>query len=884
MARVTAGQEYDTLAECNYCFPNEVLADIQSAMTTYTDLNLHVDFYSYPNNEKKKLVYLGGTIPVVYEGNTYNIPVRIWVHETHPQSPPKCCVWPSVFMVINTKSSFVDASGHVHLHCLNNWKIGWSSLSIVLEEMRAAFQRETPLFTAYPVKSATVSTPALPPLSGSADGHASSYDSRPYSSSAASPPNPGEPHRRSSASVLQPNSNTLPKSSKSSQSLAISDPVGVVRRSYTQELLDMGIMFEDPAVRMHHPTNPFLQSASVPNVAPSNLEDVDNLFKSLQLEKVVNIYQLGTKDSDEAEAWQRPGPAELPHDAAGLLDEHRTVVVERLPRGVSPNRMRNKLTIYFQRKHNGGGEVVDVTYPTTLPDQAYVTFRDPRDVRQVLRQPNRVIGWNEQQFPIQVKKFDRSQSQIQLPEGVVGEKAATFKSLLAMEGHAFSPADVLEAVQACRDLPSALKYLSHECPICQEQVCFSKMITMTHCSCALCESCFKAYFSSVIKEKNIVHAVCPLCNKPDVRGPQSMEESMEYFSLLDTQIRHYLDLETHELFQRKLRDRALQEMPNFRWCAHCCFGLLHEADRLRMDCPSCGKSTCFKCKTAWAPQHEGLSCERFKEWQLHNSPEYQNTRLEHLMSKNKIDCPKCKFRFYLSKGGCLHFKCTQCQHEFCGGCGRPFKLGSACGFSAECGAKGLHAHHPRDCLYHLRDWSVHRLQRLLQCHRVSSPLLLRHKHGAAGRNWRGACGVLEHKESGGTREEACGRPALLEYSGYCSLHYKECLVELINQKHLDPALLFDIQEMVAELQRWRIRFPQQPPQESDQQYREHLRKILTATVGLSAGHVGGSGTRRVEPSSPSFPGPPGGNPWSIPQASPAKGLSEDSQLLLLLND
>lgn len=63
-------------------------------------------------------------------GNLYNIPIRIWIHETHPHSPPKCCVWPSAFMVINTKSSFVDAGGHIHLHCLNNWKIVSSRISI----------------------------------------------------------------------------------------------------------------------------------------------------------------------------------------------------------------------------------------------------------------------------------------------------------------------------------------------------------------------------------------------------------------------------------------------------------------------------------------------------------------------------------------------------------------------------------------------------------------------------------------------------------------------------------------------------------------------------------------------------------------------------------
>lgn len=41
-----------------------------------------------------------------------------------------------------------------------------------------------------------------------------------------------------------------------------------------------------------------------------------------------------------------------------------------------------------------------------------------------------------------------------------------------------------------------------------------------------------------------------------------------------------------------------------------------------------------------------------------------------------------------------------------------------CGFSADCAAKGLHAHHPRNCLYHLRDWSVARLLQLLQVRRL----------------------------------------------------------------------------------------------------------------------------------------------------------------------
>ncbi|XP_028833652.1 uncharacterized protein LOC114788884 isoform X2 [Denticeps clupeoides] len=839
MPRVAPGLEYETLAECTYFFPDEVLADVRSVTAAYTELHLHVDFYLYPNNEKKRLVYLAGTIPIPHEGILYNIPVSIWIHESHPQSPPKCYVCPSSSMVINANSSCVDTSGHVHLHCLNNWKIGWSSLSLVLEEMRAAFQRETPLFSTYPLAQA----PTHPPSSSSSSqGPSSTYNCWPCSSSGLFLQNPA---------LAQPSGNSVSISAKSTQSPSSSEAIeSGAKRSYTQELLDMGITFGETGTQSTQSTNPFLTSPPAPSTTPSSLEDLDNLFQSLQLEKVINMYHLGTKDSDALQS--RKGSDELSAEVGGLVENRQSVLVDHLPASISPSKIKNKLTIYFQRRQNGG------------------------DAQQVLRQSERVFTVSEQHFPIQVKTCNHSQ--IQVPAGVVGEKADMYRSLLTLEGRSFSPADVLEAVQAFQDLPSALKYLSHECPICQEHVCFSKIITMTHCSCAFCENCFKAYFSSVIKEKSIVHAVCPLCNKPDVRGAHGTEESAEYFSLLDTKIRHYLDPQIHELFQSKLRDQALQEMPNFRWCAHCCFGVLHEADRLRMDCPSCGKSTCFKCKNPWAPQHEGVSCEKFKEWVLHNSPEFQNARLENLLSRNKIDCPKCKFRFYLSKGGCLHFKCTQCEYEFCGGCGRPFLLGTACSFSTECGVKGLHAHHPRDCLYHLRDWSVQRLQRLLQLYKVSHPLLLQLTHGAEARNWRGVCGVLEHKEMSGVKEEPCGRPALLEYRGYCMLHYKECLVELINQKCLDPAVLFDTPEIVTELQRWRILFPQQQAQEPDQHYKERLRQLLTEKVRLARGSF--HGAVRGE-SLPSFSQRP---PRSAAPDNPARGLPEDAQLLLLLNN
>uniref|UniRef100_A0A3Q3R856 Uncharacterized protein n=1 Tax=Monopterus albus TaxID=43700 RepID=A0A3Q3R856_MONAL len=362
------------------------------------------------------------------------------------------------------------------------------------------------------------------------------------------------------------------------------------------------------------------------------------------------------------------------------------------------------------------------------------------------------------------------------------DQAAIFLFLMRMEGRSFNPADVMEAVQLNRDFPSALRFLTHSCPICQDQVTFSKIITMTHCSCFLCQTCFKTFFSVAIKERSIDQLVCPQCGKPKIRRQGGMEEFMDYFNLLDTQT--FVPL-----------------------TCSCSFGMLHEAD-LRMDCPSCQKSTCSQCRSPWSPHHQGLSCQQFRVWQQQKQPDHHDTKL---LCYNSIECPNCHFIFSLSKGGCLHFTCSQCRHQFCGGCSQTFSLGAACGFSADCGMKGLHAHHPRDCLYHLRDWSVPRLHLLLQDENTGCS--------------SGMCLVLELRDDDSRWEEPCGRPALPEYRGHCQSHYKERLVDLINRCQADPAILFSLAEMTAELQRWNIAVPTRKPDEPEPLYARRLRMV-----------------------------------------------------------
>ncbi|KAI3374714.1 hypothetical protein L3Q82_021028, partial [Scortum barcoo] len=688
------------------------------------------------NKEKKKLVYLAGTVPVHYEGSEYNIPVCIWLHETHPVSRPRCYVCPSISMVINPSCPCVDASGNISLDGLNRWTHGVSNLSLLVSEMRRAFQKDTPLYARSPVPAPL---PAGVQVSQSA-GRSVVFMKQGLLDRKVT--FLWDMHDDSSVNIFTVKlANCSPAHSVAASQLEQSQDMRV-GRSYTEELL--GIDFSAPPPSSSS-KNPFLSpSKGVPPAHP-----LSRMMGALMLYGESN------------------------------RDQHN----DSLVRMVQSEAVRDR--------HPAGSVVL---VPGSGP----------------------AAGLHQRLQSETAAGADHMQMAARLPP----DQAAIFLSLMTMEGRSFSPGDVIEAVQLNRDFPSALKFLTHSCPICQEQVSFSKIIIMTHCSCFLCQTCFKTFFSSAIKEKNIDQLVCPQCGRPEVRGQGGMEESMDYFNLLDTQIRHFLPSQIHELFQRKLRDRALQEMPNFRWCAHCSFGMLHEADRLRMDCPSCKKSTCCRCRSPWSPQHQGLSCQQFRDWQRQNKPDHHNTTL---LSYNSIECPNCQFVFSLSRGGCLHFTCSQCQHQFCGGCSQPFIPGSACGFSADCGTKGLHAHHPRDCLYHLRDWSVPRLHLLLQYCRVSPTWLEPANGSLPDTGQKDVCLVLELRDDGSRREEPCGRPAFPEYRGHCQSHYKEHLVELINRCRADPAVLFNAAEMMAELKRWRVTVPTRKPDEPEPLYEHRLR-------------------------------------------------------------
>uniref|UniRef100_A0A3Q1HHS4 RBR-type E3 ubiquitin transferase n=1 Tax=Anabas testudineus TaxID=64144 RepID=A0A3Q1HHS4_ANATE len=363
-------------------------------------------------------------------------------------------------------------------------------------------------------------------------------------------------------------------------------------------------------------------------------------------------------------------------------------------------------------------------------------------------------------------------------------------SLLLEHSAPYSLEDVVQAVKESHDREFIRRVLAKECPICLSVFPHSKMQSLTSCQCSVCCGCFKQHFTIAVRDKHIRDMVCPVCWEPDINDPEHLNS---YFSTLDIQLRECLEPEVYELFHKKLTEQALIKDPKFLWCFHCSYGFIYDGDQLKVTCFQCRNSFCAQCKRPWESQHAGLSCEQYQSWKRENDPEYQRQGLAGYLRDNGITCPNCRFQYALSKGGCMHFCCSQCRYQFCSGCNNPFH--TTCAVD-ECSVSGLHAHHPRDCLFYLRDWEPSRLQALLQ------------------------------DEGGQQTDSACGAQTQHGHAGLCEKHYREYLVSLINSHSIDPAPLYSSNELLLACRRYKVDDTRREGEDSFTYYSRLLEKLM----------------------------------------------------------
>ncbi|XP_014477646.1 PREDICTED: uncharacterized protein LOC106746037 isoform X1 [Dinoponera quadriceps] len=402
------------------------------------------------------------------------------------------------------------------------------------------------------------------------------------------------------------------------------------------------------------------------------------------------------------------------------------------------------------------------------------------------------------------------------------DEAEVAASLLALK---FGDVEALQAAKECSSVESALAFLQQECELCTGRFAMSQMVSMLKCVHRCCNECAKNYFTIQISDRNITDAVCPYCKEPNLKDA-SEDEVLEYFSNLDIQLKALLDPPIHELFQRKLRDRTLMQDPNFKWCIQCSSGFYADPDHKRLICPDCRSVTCAFCRRPWEKQHEGISCEKFAAWKDENDPDNQAAGLAKHLADNGIDCPKCRSRYSLSRGGCMHFTCSQCKYEFCCGCGKAFMMGAKCPVSPYCAKLGLHAHHPRNCLFYLRDKEPVQLQQLLRENSVDYDT---DGPGAGERK----CKVQLQKETPtGLVDAVCNSDVVEGHAGLCRQHYIEYLAGLVLKSRLDPVTIFDLNDAKQELRR-RGKVPPAKDQEmSERDYLEACIQVVKREIPL----------------------------------------------------
>nr|XP_050849992.1 E3 ubiquitin-protein ligase lubel isoform X9 [Vespula vulgaris] len=458
-----------------------------------------------------------------------------------------------------------------------------------------------------------------------------------------------------------------------------------------------------------------------------------------------------------------------------------------------------KDTISESIDENKESTTIDRAQEETEIEQPSRVVPDKGHENKNISKPDNVnVKFEPKDLTDQQKDFRARTARRLLAEGRASnyEEAEVAASLLALK---FGDAEAIHAAKECGSVESALAFLQQECELCTGRYAMSQMISMLKCTHRCCNECAKNYFTIQISDRNIIDAVCPFCKEPNLRDANE-DDVLEYFSNLDIQLKSLLDSPIHELFQRKLRDRTLMQDPNFKWCIQCSSGFYADPEHKRLICPDCRSITCAFCRKPWEKQHEGITCEQFAAWKDENDPDNQAAGLAKHLADNGIDCPKCKFRYSLSRGGCMHFTCSQCKFEFCCGCGKAFLMGAKCSISPYCAKLGLHAHHPRNCLFYLRDKEPAQLQQLLKENDI--------EYDTEGPIGERKCKVQLQKETpAGVVDAICNSDVVEGQAGLCRIHYVEYLVRKIRSTQLEPLPLLNIDDLETCVKRSGLKLP-----------------------------------------------------------------------------
>ncbi|KAK6748215.1 hypothetical protein RB195_001065 [Necator americanus] len=146
------------LEKSNAKYVDSAKSDILGALAEFKDLLPDTENFVFPDGKRRTAFRLHGTIPVFYKGVRYNIPISVYLWDTHPYYAPICYVSPTPTMVIR-ESEHVTKQGRVYLPYLNEWRFPGYDLNGLLQVMAMVFQEKCPVFAKSSSSSTSTPTP-----------------------------------------------------------------------------------------------------------------------------------------------------------------------------------------------------------------------------------------------------------------------------------------------------------------------------------------------------------------------------------------------------------------------------------------------------------------------------------------------------------------------------------------------------------------------------------------------------------------------------------------------------------------------------------------------------------------------------------------------------
>ncbi|XP_051121401.1 protein ELC-like isoform X2 [Andrographis paniculata] len=262
----------------------------------YPSLQPKTAVFTHNDGRTVNLLQADGTVPMTFQGVTYNIPVIIWLMESYPRHAPLVFVNPTRDMIIKRPHPFVSPNGVVSVPYLHSWVFPASNLVELARNLSHFFARDPPLYS-----QRKASNPNLNQSYGSANSSAGSTPARPAIPPRDYPPSPTPPAPYGSGRVMDDPAEVFKKNAINKLVESLNGDIKNMRKSREGEM--EGLFATQAVLRKRE-------------------EDLTKGLKEMQDEKeaLEQQLQMVLMNSDVLEGWIRENESKLRGNDVGNID------------------------------------------------------------------------------------------------------------------------------------------------------------------------------------------------------------------------------------------------------------------------------------------------------------------------------------------------------------------------------------------------------------------------------------------------------------------------------------------------------------------------------------------------------------------------------------